>query len=176
VFVCAKDVHTKISSISPHQFAEIHFDFIAAPNDFTIIRTILTTSISCQENCVSSEQTRRTFLKVSALGIAATSTARFSAAIAAPLSADITVRVTGGTQRYAAATSLSWKTGETNAANVVTLDPTKKYQDILGFGAAFTDAACYTFNRLDPSVRASLFHELFHPSEVGLNVCRTCIG
>lgn len=125
---------------------------------------------------MSSEQTRRTFLKVSALGIAAISTSRFSAAIPAPPSGDITVRVTAGTQRYAAAPSLSWQTGEPSGANVVTLDPAKKYQDILGFGAAFTDAACYTFNRLDPPVRARLFHELFHPSEIGLNVCRTCIG
>jgi glucosylceramidase len=58
----------------------------------------------------------------------------------------------------------------------VTLDPSKQFQDVLGFGAAFTDAACYTFNRLDPGARESLFHELFHPSEMGLNVCRTCIG
>ncbi|MGE5081681.1 MAG: glycoside hydrolase family 30 protein, partial [Acidobacteriota bacterium] len=43
-------------------------------------------------------------------------------------------------------------------------------------GAAFTDAACYTFNGLDPAARESLFHELFHASEMGLNVCRTCIG
>ena len=28
------------------------------------------------------------------------------------------------------------------------LDPGKKFQEMLGFGAAFTDAACYTFNRL----------------------------
>ncbi len=47
---------------------------------------------------------------------------------------------------------------------------------MLGFGAAFTDAACYTFNQLSPPARETLFHELFHPSEMGLNVCRTCIG
>jgi glucosylceramidase len=58
----------------------------------------------------------------------------------------------------------------------VTLDPAKRFQDVLGFGAAFTDAACYTFNRLEPAAREGLFHELFHPSEMGLNVCRTCIG
>jgi len=47
---------------------------------------------------------------------------------------------------------------------------------VLGFGAAFTDAACYTFSRLGPAAREALFHELFHPSEMGLSVCRTCIG
>jgi len=58
----------------------------------------------------------------------------------------------------------------------VTLDPAKRFQDVLGFGAAFTDAACYTFNRLEAAARESLFHELFHPAEMGLNLCRTCIG
>jgi glucosylceramidase len=125
---------------------------------------------------VSSEHTRRSFLKVSALGLAATGTARFSNSLALPPSANIAVRITAGALRHAAAPSLAWRTGESTADNVLTLDPSKTFQDILGFGAAFTDAACYTFNRLDPSVRETLFHDLFHPSEMGLNVCRTCIG
>ena len=58
----------------------------------------------------------------------------------------------------------------------MTLDPGKRFQDVLGLGAAFTDAACYTFNRLEAAARESLFHELFHPAEMGLNLCRTCIG
>ncbi len=126
---------------------------------------------------MSKEQTRRTFLKVSALGFAATTASRFSAAAAtASRSADISVRVTGGTQRYASAPSFSWRAGEAAGGNVITLDPSTKFQDILGFGAAFTDAACYTLNRLEPSARATVFHDLFHPSEMGLNFCRTCIG
>jgi glucosylceramidase len=32
------------------------------------------------------------------------------------------------------------------------------------------------FNQLAPSVRAQLFHEMFHPSEMGLSVCRICVG
>ncbi len=125
---------------------------------------------------MSSEQTRRSFLKISALGLAATGTSRWSAAVSAPGAGDISVRVTGGTLRYAAAPAIAWGAGEGEGNNVVTLDTSKRFQDMLGFGAAFTDAACYTFNRLDPAARESLFHELFHPSEIGLNVCRTCIG
>jgi glucosylceramidase len=56
------------------------------------------------------------------------------------------------------------------------LDPNTKFQEMLGFGAAFTDASCYTFNQLPAAARDELFHQLFHPSEMGLNVCRTCIG
>ncbi|HZQ93827.1 MAG TPA: glycoside hydrolase family 30 beta sandwich domain-containing protein [Candidatus Sulfotelmatobacter sp.] len=122
-----------------------------------------------------SEQTRRDFLKVSAVGLAAATTSRFSVDRPAPPSGDIAVRVTGGSLRHAAAPSLAWRAGE-SGENLISLDPSRKFQDILGFGAAFTDAACYTFNRLEVSARASLFHDLFHPSEMGLNVCRTCIG
>ena len=32
------------------------------------------------------------------------------------------------------------------------------------------------FNQLPAASREQLFHELFHPSEMGLSVCRTCIG
>ena len=39
-----------------------------------------------------------------------------------------------------------------------------------------TDAAAFTFNRLDPNARAKLFHQLFHPSQLGLNVNRVCMG
>jgi glucosylceramidase len=59
---------------------------------------------------------------------------------------------------------------------MIALNPEKKFQEILGFGAAFTDASCYMFNQLSSDSREQLFHELFHPAELGLNVCRTCIG
>ena len=86
------------------------------------------------------------------------------------------VRVTSGKLRYASAESLTWRTAGQTAENAIVLDPSKKFQEMLGFGAAFTDAACYMFNQLPAPARDELFHELFHPSEMGLNVCRTCIG
>lgn len=125
---------------------------------------------------MSNEQTRRTFLKTSALGLAGATTSRFSAATPATASGEISLRVTGGDLRYAAAPALTWRNAGPTGNNIITLDPSQRYQDILGFGAAFTDAACYTFNRLEPSTRDILFHELFHPSEMRLSVCRTCIG
>ena len=126
------------------------------------------------------EQTRRTFLKMSAAGLTATATAEFAAAFpiaeAARPAGEIAVRVTGGNRRYAAAESLTWRSAAATSENAIVLNPGKKFQEILGFGAAFTDAACYTFNQLSAPARDDLFHELFHPSEMGLNVCRTCIG
>lgn len=129
---------------------------------------------------MSTEQTRRAFLRLSALGVAVGATADLSVAV--PSSGtptpegEITVRVTGGNQRYATAAPVNWQTAAGSPENAIMLDPTTKYQEMLGFGAAFTDAACFTFNRLSAPAREELFHDLFHPSQVGLNVCRTCIG
>jgi glucosylceramidase len=58
----------------------------------------------------------------------------------------------------------------------VVVDTSKKFQEILGFGGAFTDAACYTFSQLPADSRAKLFDTLFSQSNMGLSVCRTCIG
>jgi glucosylceramidase len=128
---------------------------------------------------VSSEQNRRTFLKLSAMGMAAAATSEFASATSTtppPPSSDITVRMTGCTLRYSTGAPLAWRSSNKTSENAIVLDPQKKYQEMLGFGAAFTDAACYTFNRLAAPARDELFHELFDPSQMGLNVCRTCMG
>lgn len=127
------------------------------------------------------EQTRRDFLKVSGLSAAALASGGAmvspAQANAKSVAGEISVWTTDESQRCARGTPISWQPASGSAAsNVVVLDPEKKFQPILGFGAAFTDAACYTLNRLDPSAREKLFHELFHPSEMGFSVCRTCIG
>lgn len=126
--------------------------------------------------------TRRDFLKSSGTGIAtlaATSILPASIAAAQPsgITGKISVWITGGEDRLKRQASAKWGTAHGAAgANSIAVNPGKPYQEILGFGAAFTDAACFTFNRLDPSARETLFHELFHPSEMGLSVCRTCVG
>lgn len=129
---------------------------------------------------MSSEPSRRDFLKLSAAGVIAARAAGVAGGLSSgaapePQSSEVTVYVTGGKLRYESQPPISWK-GSAAGTNVIELNPAKKYQEMLGFGAAFTDAACYTLNRLDVPVRERLFHELFHPAEMGLNVCRTCIG
>ena len=128
---------------------------------------------------MSTDQTRRNFLKFSALGLAATGSAKLgfaSVPVADPKAGEIAIRISSGSLRYAAAAPIAWRTADKPIENAIELDPSKKFQEMLGFGAAFTDAACYTFNRLSPSTREELFRELFHPSEMALNVCRTCMG
>jgi glucosylceramidase len=60
--------------------------------------------------------------------------------------------------------------------DAVQVVPTNKYQDILGFGGCFSDASCYVINQLREPLREELLHELCHPSEMGFNVHRTCVG
>ena len=101
----------------PNKARSCHLDLIGAPvyrnvplyfrtKLRIVLRTILTANHSCQENSVSNEQTRRTFLKLSAVGLTATAAAdwrpRFTASAAAP-AGEIAVRVTSGKLRYAAA-------------------------------------------------------------------------
>src|ERR1700693_5222135 len=129
---------------------------------------------------MSTESTRREFLKLSTAGLAGGGGADSVPAWASLGSADsgeITVRVTDEKRRFESTSALAWRHVDGQpSAEIIALSPEKKFQEILGFGAAFTDAACYMFNQLPANSRATLFHELFHPSELGLNVCRTCIG
>ena len=59
---------------------------------------------------------------------------------------------------------------------VVTLYPEKKYQEVLGFGGAFTDAACYMIDQLETEAKEELLNEIFSPSQMGFNVGRTTVA
>ena len=135
---------------------------------------------------MTGQSSRRDFLGMSALGLAAAMAPKEvgqAASLAGPgnktpnIGGEISIWVTSGKERFAAAPRAIWGAApETPGADQIQLEPSKKFQEILGFGGAFTDAACYMFNQLAPPAREQLFHELFHPSEMGLNVCRICVG
>jgi len=128
---------------------------------------------------MENKTSRRDFLKSSAARAAAlaTSGALLRPTYAADQYGNLSLWVTDETRRLQPTPSVAWKAAAGyHPSDTVTLDPDNKFQEILGFGAAFTDAACFTFNRLGPAAREKLFHDLFHPSEMGLSVCRTCIG
>jgi glucosylceramidase len=132
--------------------------------------------------------TRRHFLKLSGIaGTAlATGTSLKTSALteldagraAASPPGSVSVWITDDTRRLAKQPSLNWQPASAAASDgsTILLYPNQQFQEILGFGAALTDAACYTFNRLEPAARKELFHQLFAPSEMGFNVCRACIG
>jgi glucosylceramidase len=135
------------------------------------------------------DQTRRNFLGISALGLVdalarkTKETARSASTMiglgreASKIGAEISAWVTSDSDRFIAAPRLAWQPASgIPGANQIRLNPRVQYQAMLGFGGAFTDAACYTFNQLTASAREQLFQELFHSSEMGLNVCRICVG
>lgn len=83
---------------------------------------------------------------------------------------------TFGEQRHAQSPTLKWSKGLSSLPLLIKIEPSNQYQEILGFGAAFTDAACFTLNRMESKHRADLLNEFFNPKELNLSMCRTCIG
>ena len=79
-------------------------------------------------------------------------------------------------RRYAKSEPLEWKPVTEVASDAIALNPGAARQEILGFGAALTDAACYVLSRIPQADQAVVMHDLFAPDQMALNVCRTCIG
>jgi glucosylceramidase len=132
---------------------------------------------------MSKNTSRREFLGISALGMMAAVAPGNVLSSTEPKNqrttagSEISVWVTSEKDRFTFAPKIKWEPASTAAgADQIRLEPTVQFQEMLGFGGAFTDAACYTFNRLTPAAREQLFHELFHPAEMGLSVGRVCVG
>jgi glucosylceramidase len=88
----------------------------------------------------------------------------------------VKARVTHARKRYEPIPPPVFTTERSRDVGTIHVNPGEKFQEILGFGAAFTDAACYLIDRLAPPARRNLLLELFSPAGMGLNVCRTCVG
>src|SRR5690242_1339241 len=119
---------------------------------------------------MSGDRSRRDFLKISTLGLAATATA--DAWTSTPSRAQESSKsgiqgwTTAGDDRFRRLPPLAWrKSAEGTTERTVTIDPKVQFQEILGFGAAFTDASCYLFNQMPGGSRSALFRDLFNPGE-----------
>lgn len=88
----------------------------------------------------------------------------------------ITVRQTADTKRFAEEPVLKWQPAQGPLHDAIVLDPSRTYQEMLGFGGALTDASAYMINQMEASAREQFLRELYHPSELGLAVTRICIG
>src|SRR5215472_16040962 len=69
-----------------------------------------------------------------------------------------------------------WVAGKELSPLAIYLEPSMDYQEILGFGGAFTDASCYLLHQLSPDARHAFLSDLYGPSGLRLSVGRTCIG
>ncbi|WLR54810.1 glycoside hydrolase family 30 protein [Mesobacillus subterraneus] len=57
--------------------------------------------------------------------------------------------------------------GSTLEKNTIFIDPEKKYQEIIGFGGAFTEATAYTLSQITPDKRQEVIESYFN-QETGL--------
>src|SRR6266436_5792875 len=139
-----------------------------------------------RDNGEPSVTTRREVLKYAGLGVGAAAASALGLAVNAKVVANQAQPVTKPAQtegtdksgkRLAAGPEIAWtKVAKKAAPADVTVDPTKPAQAILGFGAAFTDAACFTLSRLSDTDRANLLHIMFGQDQHALSMGRIPIG
>ncbi len=58
----------------------------------------------------------------------------------------------------------------------IEIDPGRRFQDILGFGAAMMDSSCYLLSCLGKDERRTILQELFSPDGLNLSVARISAG
>ncbi|HEY1463728.1 MAG TPA: glycoside hydrolase family 30 protein [Terriglobales bacterium] len=118
--------------------------------------------------------TRRNFLKTTAVATASFAALKGQHLWASP-SSSVQGWTTSKNKKFQKIVPPLWRSTSANSA-AIQIDPSQRYQKILGFGAAFTDASCYIFSQLNQQERQALLSEFFGPSGLRLSVCRTCIG
>lgn len=123
--------------------------------------------------------TRRDFLMLTASLGAAVATGNSKPFYAASDTVPGTVRAwrTSALEKFQPVQSPpQWETGQELSPLAIYLDPATVFQEVLGFGGAFTDASCYLLAQLSPDARQEFLSDLYGPSGLRLSVGRTCIG
>ena len=94
-----------------------------------------------------------------------------------------TLRVftTSDTKKHAEGPAVAWGPGSSGSARAgdgeqVVVDAAERFQPVLGFGSAYTDASCYLLNGMEPEARHKFLEETFSPGRMNLSVGRTSIG
>jgi glucosylceramidase len=119
--------------------------------------------------------TRRAFFRFAASSVAAVATSN-RWLLEAQTSSPVHAWVTAKDRRYQEVDPPQWRAPSASPATGIRVDVAQRYQQVLGFGAAFTDASCYLLNKLSRDESGALLAELFGPSGLQLSVCRTCMG
>lgn len=122
--------------------------------------------------------TRRIFLKRSALSAASLMCPLPRLLWSQPSHSASGVRawITAGEDRFQEASVPAWQPLAPQPGITIEIDPSRRFQSILGFGGAFTDASCYLLSRMETSSRQKLLNELVGPSGLKMSMGRTCIG
>jgi glucosylceramidase len=81
-----------------------------------------------------------------------------------------------GAQRLSPATGATFQPGDSDKLTI-TVDPTRRYQTMRGFGASITDSSAVVLYRLRPAARDAVMADLFDPrTGDGLSVLRQPMG
>jgi glucosylceramidase len=123
---------------------------------------------------------RRTFLKLAAM--AAPSATSFGSLAASGMAPDtsagkpIQAWRTSEKVRCEQIEAPAWQNGAASGPGAIQLDPTQQFQELLGFGAALTDASCYLLQQMPAAGRAALLKECFGANGLRMSIARTTIG
>ncbi|MFM9451491.1 discoidin domain-containing protein [Streptomyces europaeiscabiei] len=104
-----------------------------------------------------------------------------ASADAAPAKASVFLTDLSTDTHLAKQPSVTWKTGRApsnSSSSTITVDTTRAYQPMTGFGASFTDSSAWLVGtKLDRTQRAALMRDLFSRRDgIGLNVLRQPMG
>lgn len=119
-------------------------------------------------------QTRRDFLQLGA-AVAVASALPQSLIAEAPQKAVRGWATTRG-QIYQPIQAPQWAAWTSIDPIGIQLDPSQTFQNLLGFGGAFTDASCFLFSKMESAARRKLLQDLYGPDGLNLSVGRTTIG
>ncbi|MBO0868339.1 MAG: glucan endo-1,6-beta-glucosidase, partial [Micromonosporaceae bacterium] len=73
--------------------------------------------------------------------------------------------------------SLSWRTSRPSSTQTITVDTTRQYQEITGFGASLTDSSAWLIGtKLDSAQRDAVMRDLFSNQGIGLSFIRQPMG
>lgn len=119
--------------------------------------------------------TRRSFLKFSASVLAAFAGSRTPWLWGQSLSKK-KMWITSKEKRFEQVEVPDWQESGATSTTSIHVDVGQRRQQIVGFGAALTDASCYLLGKMSRQHRDELLNELFGPTGLRLSVARTCIG
>ena len=121
------------------------------------------------------KNTRRDFLKLAGSSVVALAASN-GVLLRAESPSAVHAWVTSKDKKFQQIEAPPWRDRAINSSTGIRLDVSQRHQEILGFGAAFTDASCYLLDKLNSEKRGALLSELFGPKGLRLSVGRTCMG
>ena len=110
-----------------------------------------------------SPSTRRDFLRIAAAGSLAVTNS--SLLWGKPAANKLLAWCTSKDRKFEEIKVPEWRAAPTESSTAVQpaiqIDASRQFQDILGFGAAFTDSSCFLFSQMAAKLRQALYSELF---------------